>query len=222
MTNEAVIDNDILLKCACYCLLGDVLDCFGGSGSIGVLGAARFVVKNYIQRSEAIRDSDRALQTLTSFLDDAEELEPTVDEVLLATRIEEAATQASVELDTGESQLCAILLTRSIAVLVTGDKRAIAAADAIVPALPELTGLAGKLACLEQLILRLAERIGCAEGRTRICAEPMVDKALSICFACNSPGGQSDHSSLEGLKSYINDLRSKAPTTLCSDDMLPS
>jgi hypothetical protein len=105
---------------------------------------------------------------------------------------------------------------------VTGDKRAIAAADTIFPVLAELTGLAGKLACLEHLVMRLAERIGYAESRRRICAEPMADKALSLCFACNNPETRSDHSSLEGLKSYINDLRSRAPTTLCSEDVLPA
>jgi hypothetical protein len=220
MATNAVVDNDILLKCACYRLLGEVLEYFGGSGSIGILGAARFVVRSCIERTETIRDRGFALQALSCFLSGAEELEPTVDEVRLATRMEEAAIEASVELDTGESQLCAILLKRSIPILVTGDKRAIAAADRIVPVLAELTGLAGKLACLEQLMMHLVGRIGYGEGRRRICAEPVVDKALSLCFACNSPEERPGHSSLEGLRSYINDLRSKAPTTLCSDDLL--
>jgi hypothetical protein len=66
MANKAVVDNDILLKCACYRLLGEVLDYFGGPGSIGILGAARFVVRSYIQLEQDY--SRHWLRTASSIL----------------------------------------------------------------------------------------------------------------------------------------------------------
>ena len=62
MTNSAAVDNDVLIKLACYRLLCDVLAVFGGSGSVGILGAARFVVTNNIRRSSGINDQESALQ----------------------------------------------------------------------------------------------------------------------------------------------------------------
>ena len=52
-------------------------------------------------------------------------LNPTPQEISLAANLEEAAAKCAVELDTGESQLVAILLQRSGPLLLTGDKRAI-------------------------------------------------------------------------------------------------
>src|SRR5258708_33350948 len=40
----AAIDNDVLIKTACYSLLMEVSQQHRGTGSVNVLGAARFVV----------------------------------------------------------------------------------------------------------------------------------------------------------------------------------
>jgi hypothetical protein len=184
VTNSAVVDNDVLIKLACYRLLQDVLAVFGGSVPIGILGVAKFVVTSNIRGSSSINDRESALQNFVVFLAEVEELEPTDDEINLATELEEAATRAAVGLDFGESQLCAIVLSRAIPMLITGDKRAIAAAEVIKSNIGRLAELEGKVVCLEQLVLSLTDRIGHGAIRDRICAEPDIDKSLSICFAC--------------------------------------
>jgi hypothetical protein len=97
--------------------------------------------------------------------------------------------------------------------LVTGDKRAIAALERLLALRHEIRGLAGKLVCLEQLVRRLlAEGTG-AVIRAAICGEPSVDKALSFCFSCTNPT-MAPESWIEGLTSYINDVRRAAPTLM--------
>jgi hypothetical protein len=221
-TNETVVDNDVLIKLACYRFLQEAITTFGGPGSVGILGAARFVVTSHIRRSSSIHDRAKALESFAAFLGEVDELEPTEDEVALATEIEEAATRALVELHFGESQLCAIVLSRTVLMLVTGDKRAIVAAEALKSDINRLAELKGKLVCLEQLILGLTGRVGHAVARDSICAEPNVDKALAICFGCRLSEQVTISSTLDGLRSYIRDLRSKAPTLLHPQDAVPA
>ncbi|MEV7145927.1 hypothetical protein AB0O05_05450 [Streptomyces sp. NPDC093084] len=164
-------------------------------------------------------DRDSAIRRFESFLASAVELEPTPDELELASRIEEAAVRAGVELDSGESQLCAIAVLRGPMILLTGDKRAIAGAEKVQGTVNELSALQGKIVCLEQAIAGVSERIGVEEVRARICAEPNADKALSICFQCSSTSPRAD-SFMEGLVSYVQDLRIKASTLLYAEDQL--
>ncbi len=221
MTRSAAVDNDVLIKLACYRLLPDVLAAFGGSGSVGILGLAKFVVTTSIRRSTSINDRGSALRNFQALLVEAEELEPTDDEIDLATELEETATRAAAEFDFGESQLCAIVLSRAIPMLVTGDKRAIVAAEVMKSEIDRLAELEGKFVCLEQLVLGLTDRIGHASSRDRICAEPSIDKALSICFACWRGYQTTDDSATDGLRSYIRDMRSSAPTLLHPQDAVP-
>ncbi len=216
---EAAIDNDVLIKAACYCLLSEVADALGGAGSVGVLGAAKFVIRDRLRRRGDIRDPEAAKASFAAFLDVTTELEPTKAEVSLATAIEEAATLESVALDSGESQLCAIVLHRAIRLLITGDKRAIAGAEQIKTRVAELSGLENRVACLEQLVLGIVNRLGPSESRSRICSEPDIDKALSICFSC-SGAQELEGFARVGLQSYIGHLREAAPTVLYATDAL--
>jgi hypothetical protein len=215
---EAAIDNDVLIKTACYSLFDEVIAVFDGCASIGILGAARFVVGNRLRRGKGIRDPESAQSAFAAFVDCVNQLEPTAVEVELATAIEEAAMLEGLPLDTGESQLCAMVLRRSIRLLVTGDKRAIGSLEKVMPKIVGLTALQSRVGCLEQLLLKIVERIGRSVCRSHICSEPDVDKALTICFSCGRE--TSTDSSLDGLRSYINDLRRTAPTVLLGADTL--
>ena len=146
-------------------------------------------------------------------------LEPTIDEVNLASAIEEAAMLQGLDLDSGESQLCAIAIFRNSPLLLTGDKRAIASAEKLKGSIDELTSLAGRLVCLEQAIMGVVRRIGIDAARIRICAEAAIDKGLSICFECHA---LADGRPLEltGLLSYIRDVRRRAPMLLYEPDSL--
>ena len=138
-----------------------------------------------LTRHAAIKDRARAIHQWNSFLTEVEELEPTVDEVELATSIEEVASLTGVALDGGESQLCAIAIRRNVPRVVTGDKRAVRGNRTILEQVGPLAYLAGRVACLEQLISALSKAIGETTVRELICAESDVDKALSICFQCS-------------------------------------
>jgi hypothetical protein len=211
---NAVVDNDILYKGACYGILADILQPYNGaSGAIGALGTARFVVSKKIKKMTLKRNGSLVLEELRRFLSCCVELSPTEDEQSLAAEFELAAQQLGVNLDTGESQLCAILITRLIPRLLTGDKRAIAALERLLDGHSALQAIRGKVGCLEQATLNLVAGGHLALLRTAICSEPTVDKTLTICFGCNSPEVQPEIV-LEGLNSYITALRADATRIL--------
>jgi hypothetical protein len=127
----------------------------------------------------------------------------------MAADFELAAQRAAVALDSGESQLCAVLITRALPLLFTGDKRAICALEHLFDRDARLNALAGKVKCLEQLVLQPMSADNYCQFRIAICGHPGTDKTMSICFSCRV-----EEATLEGttagLKSYINDLRSQA------------
>lgn len=111
------------------------------------------------------------------------------------------------------------MLHRAIRLLITEDKRAIAGAEQAKTRVAVLSGLENRVACLEQFVLGIVNRIGPSESRSRICSEPDIDKALSICFACS--GAQKLEGFVRvGLQSYIGHLRKAAPTVLYATDAL--
>lgn len=213
MTIELFVDNDVVIKCSCYRLLSHIKSAGGGTPSVGILGAARFVVMKYLARRGKIRDRVAAQAAFDNYLESALELEPTREELTTATGIEEEALKLGLDLDGGESQLCAMALHRGSALVLTGDKRAIMAIEQIRASRNALSALEGRIVCLEQAMSGIAERIGPAATRAAVCAEPDVDITISICFECTQPVTRPNFSP-DGLKSYIGDLRSNAPMML--------
>jgi hypothetical protein len=211
----ALVDNDILLKGACYRLLATLVAMKCGTDRVGYLGAARFVLSKKIRRAKLSGDAVEAEAELLGFLAEHEAIETTAEEQELAAFFEATAQGLPVNLDTGESQLFAVLVLRTLPSLLTGDKRAIIAIERLLDTTEALAEAAGKVTCLEQLV-RLAMMWGdAAVTRAAICREPGVDRALSICFSCLSPELQTA-SVVEGLDSYILDLRQNAPRALAT------
>ena len=208
----AALDNDIVIKGICLGLLNAICEAVAPNEPIGVLGTARFVVAASIRRVDVARRS-AALEDLTAFLDSVDILDPTDTEQQFAADLEAAAQRLNVALDTGESQLCAIVIERAMTLLLTGDKRAIAAAERLIGVVPRLAEISGRLLCLEQATGRLLEAGDYAEIRRAVCAEPEVDKALTICFSCGRPDVPQGKV-IEGLRSYVDDLRRQAPQIL--------
>lgn len=213
MQLRSVVDNDVILKISCYELLAQLETALGGANRIGVLGAARFVISKALQRKVA-GDSESVVNAFQAFVGRVEELEPTTDEIELATEMEEVANREALGLDAGESQLCAIAITRGVESLLTGDKRAVKAAESLKPHLPALSNLDGRIACLEQVILGIVSLIGFHEVRVRVCKEISADTALSICCKCWHPNLPEDADMQDAFQSYINNLRNLAPTVL--------
>ena len=118
-------------------------------------------------------------------------------------------------IDAGESQLCAMLISREVPLFVTGDKRAICGIEVLLDAyaLPRCR-CPGRVICLEQLICKLLETLQVGAVRKSICNKPNADKALSICFCCKSSAEASKENIQAGITSYVEDLRTKAPRVL--------
>jgi hypothetical protein len=211
---KAAIDNDILFKGACYGLLNELIGtACPGTDNFGTLGSARFVVAKKIEKNKLLRNRGAALAALTQFLDRSEALEPTKSEQDMSADLELAAQRLSINLDTGESQLCAMVVIRALPLLLTGDKRAIAAMEKLIDADNRLTALCGKVRCLEQLFYDALMKGDHAALRAAICSEPEADKALAICFSCTSQSAMLA-SIVEGLQSYIRALRMEATRVL--------
>ena len=211
---KALVDNDILFKGACYGLLDEFISGICVSpDTVGVLGSAWFVVSKKIQRTPLNKTIETAINNLRTLLIRAVTLEPNETEQSMAATFELAALQLGVSLDAGESQLCAILISRLVPYFLTGDKRAIEAIEQLLDSESQLARVCGKVRCLEQLVLdALTVHIEPTSLRASICAEAHIDKTLAICFLCSSVGDGGDYS--EGLRSYISDLRKQAARVL--------
>lgn len=208
------VDNDVVLKIASYGVRSIVWPDAGRE--TGVLVAARFVIESAIARGRG-RDKTRAVAELRAFLQDATPLEPTSAEVQAALSIEQAAQRAHLQLDAGESQLCAIVLARAMRLLQTGDKRAVHSLEQLLPTVDELAPLCGRVLSLEQAMLAaLSDGTRFDAMSAALCAEPDIDKALSICFGCYGIGAPLEQAK-ENLGAYIRDLRAKAPRMLAPD-----
>jgi hypothetical protein len=207
---DVAVDNDVLIKAACYGLTDEL----NASRSLGVLGAAKYVVAKRIDRVALSGDGNAARGAALDLIARCSVLEPTADELDLATTIETSAQRRGLELDAGESQLAAMIIRRGIAVLETGDKRAIKAFEALLDELADLEVLRGRLRCVEQIVARCLDATDADALGRAICAEPDVDKALSICFRCFSPPPQQALLDRDGLNSYIELLRENAQRVL--------
>ncbi len=210
---EEAVDNDVLLKAI---RLDCVATFWQSLATIGVLGAARFVVRGRITR-DTLAESDPSIEDrLVELFDGVSELEPTSDEFDLASALEREAQRQALPLDAGESQLCAMAATRGIALFTTGDKRAIESLEVMRAAAGWLDKLAGRIRCFEQLVIASIDGDAmCSELRSRVCADVGVDKTLAICFRClggSSPPSTSDV--LSCFDSYINAVRESARTLL--------
>lgn len=220
MTPEVSLDNDTLIKLAAYRLLYRAIGAVGRGRPVGMLGAGRFIVPHALRRHRHINDRAGALADWSNAGSRLEVLEPTNDEVALAASIEETATAHGLAMDTGESQLCAIAIARGMSHIVTGDKRAISAAEALQRFVEVLRVLGRRLVCLEQVLAGLVRDVGVGPVRTAVCSEPGVDKAAAICFACS---GMTSGTAVDpaGLVSYINAVRGTAPSLLWHGDAFP-
>lgn len=210
-----LLDNDVLLKGSCYGLLPQLIGVNCEAPPISYLAVARFVLIRKLKRVNLRGERSRAESRLLAFLADHESIEPTQEEQALASEFEALAQTLAVPLDTGESQLLAILAIRKANMLLTGDKRAIAGTEVLLDSVPALIAATGKLKCIEQLFKRAVAGGGFDLFRIAVCSEPDVDRTLTICFQCSAVGIDAV-GVCDALDSYINDLRRVAPRVLAT------
>jgi hypothetical protein len=214
---QAALDNDILLKAACYRLAPRFWPQNAESPTSAVLGSARYVLTHLITRGERVKDKEAATRALEEFFAGVLVLEPSDHELTAAAELEALAQRAGLELDVGESQLAAIVAAREIPWLDTGDKRAVRGFEALLEQSHTCALLGARIRCLELLLLRtLEETPEQLDALARaVCAEPDLDKTASICFGCYSGDPSPRLQDVRaGLESYIAALRAQARTVL--------
>ena len=209
----ALLDNDVVLKACRISAIAELLSLLEPHGRLGMLGSARYVLQRRLSRLPACIDRQTALAGLEAILAAVDAVEPNDADLSVAADLQEEAQRTGLPLDGGESQLIAMLLRQRATALLTGDKRALAAAERVLATLGLLNGAAGRIACLEQIAYSLMGKLGVSVLRTRVCADQAVDQALAISFACHSPDARA--SDVTGaLESYVLDLRTQAPILL--------
>jgi len=213
-----LIDNDVIIKIAAYSLGSE----FVNKASVddvppALLSVGRFVARDRLTRSRRFKDGAAALKRFEAILPSLLLVEPTEAELVSAAELEAVAITSNVELDSGESQLLAILLTRAAKLLVTGDKRAIRAIATIAN-----TEVVGRVACLEQLVVSIVDLAGVDRVRELVCREPDADRAISICLHCTSGSPASQAEVMAALRSYVDHLRNDTAAVLLSGISLSS
>lgn len=207
----ALVDADIVIKLARLVLMRHTLDLLPAwADTPAILGATRFVARSRVERQASQTSRVVALASLNVFLRRALVVEPTRNELILAGRLEDEAQALDVALDTGESQLVAILCTRGARWMFTGDKRAMAALETLSQTIDELSALTGRVVAFEQLILDLSGIVGLAAVDSHVRNDPATDGAIRIVFRPGRASGEM----VEALNSYIRDLRRSCPTVL--------
>jgi len=213
MPEGILLDNDVVIKLAAYSLAEQLFQATSTrSSQPAMLGVSRFVIASKIARAKFIRDRSAAAASVGILVSKIEWLEPDDAELKFAAQLEAEAMHSGLEMDVGESLLIAILINRSFVALITGDKRAIRALS------KSLSRPSSQMvACLEQLVAYFVSTDDLQYLRTRICAEPLVDRAITACFGCSQATTTAD-SVIDGLRSYINDLEQNAPEILIPEE----
>jgi len=218
MAKSCLLDNDVVLKVAAYGLNGPVLEVLTVGGEApAILGVGRYVIRQKARRKDRFQHPERIIIFVNDFLNCLQVIEPTEQEIELAADFEASALHIGGAFDTGKAQLLAILVKRVSPALVSGDKRAIRAAASL-----NVPTASNKFVCLEQIVKCLVMRVPINVLCGNICAEPSVDRALSICFTCARPeAADVDINNVsQALQSYISNLRELSADMLMSDEFV--
>ena len=207
---DEALDNDVILKALRY---GETGLFWPRPVRVGVLGAAIYVVGGRIERLKLAETRPTIESELASFFARTAQLEPSADEVTRAAELEREAQRQSLPLDAGESQLAAMVATRAIALMTTGDKRAITSFEQLLGVAPWLGALGGRVRSLEQLVLIRQEELFAALAEC-VRSDPDADTTLRICFSSDGGNHPAREVVEQGLASYICALRTDAPQIL--------
>lgn len=199
MACQLLIDNDALLKLARYGLLDAVVETFCCSSHVvRVLATAKYSLLPAKNRLRQCKDEDSALK-LEDFLKRSASLDIVdASPALLDT------LNAIPSIDAGEALLLAVGASDRETLIITGDKRALAALSSDPAVSHVANALAGRIMTLEVVLQQLVEQ-QFAYTQSCVRSKPDVDKAISNVFGVSAPATiDSVH---EGLTSYIEHLR---------------
>lgn len=198
MNQVILMDNDALLKLACYGLFKEALVALNTQVSnVCLLAVAKYVLMPYQNRLKFC-GNEATVAHLTEFIDSANRVKVdsvNSDDLDLLTGVP--------NIDAGEALLLAAGATEGSSLVLTGDKRSIAALYAHSSLESIAIALEGRIVCMELLVAMMVEQ-NFEFIQTRIRAKPKIDKALTVIFGVSIAA---DWASVqEGLQSYINYL----------------
>lgn len=199
MTLRVLFDNDALLKLSQYGLLDSALTVLGVDPQAAkVLNTARYVLLPKNNRLKKCGDEETASR-LDTFLTQVTTI--STDE-LDANALDVLAGFQGI--DAGEAILIATASSDTNTILVTGDKRAIAALSGNSDLSQIASRLEGRIYTLEAIMALLVEK-DFETTQFSVRRQPKVDRALTNIFGVGSAASSS--SVEEGLKSYIQHIR---------------
>jgi hypothetical protein len=194
-----LIDNDALLKLARYGLLNEVVvlfDCI--PSNVRVLATAKYSLLPASNRLRLCEDEESASR-LEEFLKVCTPLDVKPADLELFDML-----NANQNIDAGESLLLTVGARDENALIITGDKRSLAALCSDESIAHISNALLGRIISMEILFLKLIEN-NFAHIQKCVRSKPGVDKAINIAFGVTVPADL--NSVREGLHSYIQHLR---------------
>ena len=206
MSAICFLDNDAILKLTACNLLAEAMLCLGVErADIYVLESAQHVFRSNqrLRRNYSEQTCDLAIE----FVLGCQVITPPTDlnELEMLNQI--------VNIDRGEALLISATANVDVFWLTTGDKRCINAVAS--SGLEEIERrLAGRVVCLEQVILKLIDREGFELVRDRVIPGRDCDKVLKSAFGSGRYAEQKNV--VETLESYVLDLRNSSQGLLAN------
>ncbi|MFY9259077.1 MAG: hypothetical protein WAO71_01065 [Gallionella sp.] len=198
-----IADNDIIHKLALCNLLDELLVWLDvPPNEIWVLPELKFRVR------KKLKSHADALTAFNRFLQKTAEIPAALP----------ATLQQFSTLDVGEQQLFAVFVEQiQPPRLVTGDKRALKQITTLSQNDTSLREkLAGRVDCLESIMLGLIEQVGFDAINPKI--DAMADKVLAMAFGV----GRTQAHTVEALQSFLGNLRQDAPFVILRDGSISS
>ncbi len=201
MASRLLVDSDVLIKLAHWGLLDQLASSFDLDRSqVSALASLQF---RALRRDGKLFHTPAAADALAGYLSDTSEIPGGRPEDL-------SRLQGITNLDAGEIELVAACLADPDALLISGDKRAVIALAELGPA-DVANRLEGRVICLEQLLRMIAGRSGSACVIEGVRVRRELDAALRSVVG---PQGCTDAHFLEGMASYVSDLRRQTASLL--------
>ncbi len=201
MISLAIVDNDIVDKLTAVDLLPDLPGLLGVPASgLRILPTLKW---RYLKkRAKAVaRLTEQKVNDILAFCERTAAVPNAPDE--------DVAAMASIQnLDDGELLLISYASRQPDSVLVTGDKRCLAALTTTPSASAVAARLDGRVLCLEQLIVRAIAQLDFEVVRARVVPNMACDTALRASFGSGLLSTQANVES--ALASQIASLRSSS------------
>lgn len=199
MARLILLDNDALLKLCSYDLFDQALNTLSASpDDVYVLPTAKYSLlpaKSRLKRCKDALTADRLEQVLKHVKVLSQEV----------TNLETLDALLNFPgLDSGEALLITHATEMNDALIITGDKRAVAALASV----DELENIASQLegkVCTLELLIKQVSIDNFTSTQQKIRNKPDTDKSLTNIFGTTTAA--SNESVLEGLNSYINHIK---------------